>query len=138
MDGSLIDADASKGSIISSSPELIKKKDAVTAYRLVLEKGGTSFPVRDTVDRRLLNDVKNRTGKIIKSQEEVGGWPTLNTVPAPTDTDGDGMPDLWETANGFKPKDASDRNGDHDSDGYTNLEEYLNGLVAGSILDCPT
>lgn len=30
---------------------------------------------------------------------------------------------------GFNPKNASDRNGDRDKDGYTNLEEYLNSLV---------
>jgi hypothetical protein len=39
------------------------------------------------------------------------------------------MPDVWETAHGLDPANASDRNGDTDQDGYTNLEEYLNSLV---------
>jgi len=39
------------------------------------------------------------------------------------------MPDSWEKANGLNPGDPSDGNGDLDNDGYTNLEEYLNGLV---------
>lgn len=44
--------------------------------------------------------------------------------PADFDTDRDGMPDVWERANGFDP-DTPDDSGDADEDGYTNLEEYL-------------
>lgn len=43
-----------------------------------------------------------------------------------TDTDHDGMPDAWETARGLDPN-VADNNGDDDGDGYTNLEEFLNG-----------
>jgi hypothetical protein len=39
------------------------------------------------------------------------------------------MADAWEVANGFNANDAEDRNGDRDSDGFTNLEEYINSLV---------
>ena len=49
--------------------------------------------------------------------------------PSNFDTDRDGMPDAWETANGLNPSNAADRNADADGDGYTNLEEYLNSLV---------
>ena len=56
-------------------------------------------------------------------------WPTLNSTTAPADTDGDGMPDTWETSNGLNPNDASDGN-TAGSDGYTNLENYLNSIVA--------
>ncbi len=47
---------------------------------------------------------------------------------APTDTDGDGMPDEWEIKNGLNSSDASDRN-KVGADGYTMLEKYLNELV---------
>ena len=85
---------------------------------------------RDAVDERLIRDVKSRSGKLIDSQDEVGGWPELKTVAAPKDTDRDGMPDDWERKHGLNPRDPEDRNGDLDGDGYTNLEEYLNGLAS--------
>ncbi|MBN1787149.1 MAG: hypothetical protein JW806_01995 [Sedimentisphaerales bacterium] len=102
---------------------------AVDAYTRVINHAGTSLPARDSVDTRVVNDVINGTGQVIDTQGEVGGWPTLNSAPAPTDTDQDGMPDAWETANGLDLNDASDRN-DYDLDlAYTNLEVYLNSLI---------
>lgn len=82
------------------------------------------------VDTRLINDVINRTGRIIDHEEEVGGWPALNSTTPPTDTDRDGMPDAWEKRRDPDPNDASDGAKDRDEDGYTNVEEYINGLVA--------
>lgn len=42
------------------------------------------------------------------------------------DSDGDGMPDGWEVSHGLNPL-VKDADGDADSDGFTNLEEYLAG-----------
>jgi len=61
----------------------------------------------------------------------------LNSLPAPVDTDNDGMPDEWELARGLDPDDPTDGNGDRDHDGngdrdhdmYTNIEEYINSLA---------
>jgi len=44
----------------------------------------------------------------------------------PADTDGDGMPDEWERLFGLDPLDPSDASSDHDRDGLTALEEFLN------------
>jgi pimeloyl-ACP methyl ester carboxylesterase len=44
-----------------------------------------------------------------------------------TDTDGDGMADSWESAQGLNPDNASDAYLDPDQDGLANLDEYLNG-----------
>ena len=49
--------------------------------------------------------------------------------PANWDIDGDGMPDTWEAAHSLNPN-VADNNGDFDSDGYTNLEEYINEIAA--------
>jgi hypothetical protein len=43
------------------------------------------------------------------------------------DTDGDGMPDGWETDQGFAPNNSTDAAMDADGDGVTNLGEYLGG-----------
>lgn len=55
-------------------------------------------------------------------------WPTLKSEPAPTDTDGDGMPDEWEKAHGLNPN-AYDANGHDLSTAYDNIEVYINSLV---------
>jgi len=68
----------------------------------------------------------------IYTQDDCGGWPELNSTAAPTDTDGDGMPDSWETAHGLNPN-VADNNSLND-DGYTALEVYINSLM-GEIMD---
>lgn len=105
-----------------------RTQSAADAYKVVLERAGASKR-RDAADRRLVRGVEDRTNRLIDSQDQVGGWPTLVSEPAPADTDQDGMPDVWERRQGFDPKSPADRNGDADQDGFTNLEEYLNGLA---------
>jgi hypothetical protein len=83
----------------------------------------------------ITNEVRTGTGKIINSQDEVGGWPELKSTPAPLDTDKDGMPDDWEKAHGLNPNDPADANADPDKDGYTNLEEFLNGTDPNKFVD---
>lgn len=103
-------------------------QSAPDAYKAVLAKAGASRK-RDPIDARVVKSVVDRTGKIINSQKEVGGWFEASSTASPKDTDGDGMPDAWETAHKLNPKDASDAAKDRDGDGYTNIEEYVNGLV---------
>ncbi|MFI1744062.1 pectate lyase family protein [Thalassobellus sediminis] len=105
----------------------VKIEDATVAYQRVLNEGGAILPKRDAVDKRIVNNVKNRTGEIIKSQDDVGGWPELKTSPIPMDSDADGMPDTWEMKNKLNPKNADDRN-IIGKDGYTMLEIYLNNI----------
>jgi hypothetical protein len=100
------------------------------AVDLVLASVGASTPKRDAVDARLVAQVRDRSGRLIDSQEQVGGWPTLASTPAPADSDNDGIPDAWEAAHGLNGRDAADANADRDADGYTNIEEYLNSVVA--------
>lgn len=124
----------------------INQQTAEEAFKSVLDHVGASLPKRDAVDARIIEEA--RTGKanfegiyktkknvpdeskvtgIIDSQKDVGGWPELKSLPAPTDTDHDGMPDVWEKKNGLNPNNADDRN-KVGSNGYTMLEKYLNSL----------
>ncbi|HSV27708.1 MAG TPA: hypothetical protein VLH60_07430 [Sedimentisphaerales bacterium] len=113
----------------------VTTQTAAEAARLVIARAGASLPVRDAVDARIINDFKNRTGRIIDSQSEVGGWPVYDAGQAPLETDGDGMPDEWELKYGFGPNDSSDGPIDSDGDGYTNLEEYLNNTNPREKID---
>lgn len=109
------------------------------AYELVLANAGAVLPKRDSVDSRIIREVRSGTATyggvwgagsgIIDSQTQVGGWPVLHSAPAPADSDHDGMPDAWEVESGLNPSDPADRNDDRNDDGYTNLEEYLNSLT---------
>ena len=139
--GNLADTALSKVTTPFSLPALGSETSATIAYVNVLNGAGASFPKRDTLDERIINDVKNRTGKLIDVQGgyehgtsytvSQAAWPQLNSTDAPTDTDHDGMPDTWELSNGLNPNSASDRN-NRNSDGYTMLEVYLNSLVAAT------
>jgi len=100
--------------------------DAQTAYERVLAQAGATLPARDSVDVRVVATVREGTGHIIDDEDEVGGWPVLASTRPLQDADQDGMPDQWERRHGLSSSDAEDRNADHDQDGYTNLEEYLN------------
>ncbi|MEZ6071265.1 MAG: hypothetical protein R3C10_13580 [Pirellulales bacterium] len=101
------------------------------AYYSVLRGSGATFPVRDEVDQRVIAGVLDQSGRIIREAADVGGLPTFPFVMRPLDfdTDGDGMPGYWEMEHGLDPDDPDDRN-DIGKGGYTNLEIYLNSLVA--------
>ena len=111
------------------------------AYESVVAKAGATLPVRDAVDRRVTEMV--RTGKvgngngIINDPKEVGGYPEYSFSPdqVPVDTDHDGMPDGWEKKYELNPEDASDGSVDSDGDGYTNVEECLNGTNPREKID---
>lgn len=81
------------------------------AYDFVLNNAGARPADRDPVDVRTVDDVRNGTGRIIDSQDDVGGWPGL-------------------AENYRKLTLPSDLNGDDDGNGYTNLEEWLHTLAA--------
>lgn len=117
----------------------VEQQSAKQAYELVLAKAGAILPRRDSVDKRIINMV--RTGKptyengIIDIPSDVGGWPEYNSVPAPTDSDHDGMPDAWEWKYSLKWNNWTDGAEDTDLDGYTNVEEWFNGTDPTVFVD---
>lgn len=104
----------------------VQTDTAQHAYEVVLESAGATLPRRDPVDARVVDQVRQGTGKIINSQREVGGWPEYRSAAPPPDGDRDGMPDAWEDTHRLQVS-VADHNSDEDGDGYLNLEEYLNG-----------
>ena len=123
---------------------------AQKAYEKVLAYCGASM-YRDDVDARYMDEAKNGTTTYIGSATKTGDGKTVThrkgiidfvkdqgtyslastSHPAGYDTDNDGMPDAWETANGLNPNDASDANSyTLDSNGfYTNVEVFANALI---------
>lgn len=67
------------------------------------------------------------TKGFITDPAQVGGYPKYEGRPY-EDSDHDGMPDSWETAHGLNPHDAADASADRNGDGYTNIEDFINGL----------
>jgi hypothetical protein len=115
----------------------LPEENAATAYEEVLKYAGAILPKRDATDTRVINETK--TGKatgigvfgkagIIDSPVAVGGWGEFKNGTAAADTDGDGIPDEWETKNGLNTDDENDRN-KIGPDGFTMLERYLNELT---------
>lgn len=105
----------------------VTTQDPKAAYELILAGAGATLPKRDAIDARIIQDVKNRTGKIINSQKDVGGYLTYNSKKSLSDVDNDGIPDEWEKHHGLNPTDPAD-GARIAPTGYSNLEEYLNSL----------
>jgi hypothetical protein len=123
------------------------------AYEFVLKNVGATLPIRDKVDERIVRTVKTGVPEYAKGLEkkefyqfehrrlpmdsykkgiitdisQVGGYPEYKGKPY-VDTDKDGMPDAWEKKYGLNPNDPSDAQGDLNGDGYTNIEDYINGV----------
>lgn len=143
--GSLADTTQAKAlQPFAIGPDVLPTQAAPAAYAAVLAGAGCTLPTRDPIDQRIVQEVQNGTGTIIDVQ---GGYPhgtpystsqvawqvlSCNTT-APLDTDHDGMPDAYETAHGLNPTDPADR-ATLAPNGYPNLENYLNSLVASTVL----
>lgn len=139
--------------------EAVTTHAAEEAFRQVLAYAGASLH-RDAIDAVIVSDALHGettyTGKdckrgIINSQDDLrpsdagddwSAWPELKSETASADTDGDGMPDDWETAHGLDPANPDDGSAlvktsgfigvpeDGEAPQYTNLEVYMNSLVS--------
>jgi pectate lyase len=134
VEGRLAGWEAFRGEIVQhaepfaiESRNEVRGEPALDAFVAVLERGGATLPGRDSVDRRIVGDVRAGTGRIINFQAEVGGWSGYPVTTAPLDSDADGIPDAWENKMGSDPRDPSDASQEGRS-GYSRLEEYLHAL----------
>jgi hypothetical protein len=137
---------------------LLQIQPADKAFEFVLANAGATLPRRDAVDDRVTRTVRtgkvsanagpniqdelSHAGYskeavaelirlidwgIITNPSQVGSYPEYKGKPY-KDSDGDGMPDDWEKKNGLNPQDAYDASSDLNGDGYTNIEDFINGL----------
>jgi hypothetical protein len=105
---------ASSGPFVDSPPVPLDGLTIMPADQLatqIPDMAGARPADRDAVDLRIIDDFRNRRGKIIDSPSEVGGFPTL-------------------AVNKRVFRDPPNPNGDDDNDGYTNLEEVLFAFAA--------
>jgi pectate lyase len=127
----------------SSETTLVAPLSAASAARVAMSLAGT-LP-RDPVDALIISQVmtlgKGATGSgantvgpdgaLYTSQAETGldnnGYGSIAGGTRPTDTDNDGMPDVWENATGSNP--SSNDAMTKAADGYTLIEHYVNWLA---------
>ncbi len=137
--------------VIVTSPApapAVSSTTAMDAYNSIVADGGVGnsrglncdgswYNRRDSIDVRVINEVKTGTGKIIDDPSQVGGWIIPAAGTPCVDNDHDGMPDTWEQLYGFNPN-IPEGSADKDGDGYTNIEEYINGTNPGGPILIPS
>ncbi|AEV97712.1 hypothetical protein A4D02_16280 [Niastella koreensis] len=107
----------------------VTTESAEAAFKTVMNQAGASLH-RDAIDQRLIGYLNSlgAAGKIFKTEVDAGGQGEMVEAKGESDSDGDGIPDKWETANQLNSKDPKDAM-QVKSNGYTPLEEYVNQLV---------
>jgi hypothetical protein len=122
---------------------VVTTHSAEKAYEKIIDFCGASLK-RDSVDLRIIHDVSSgmatykdggngSTNGLIDTQSAVGGWPVLQTLDAPADSDEDGMPDDWEKANNLNAESGGDAQLKSVDGVYPNVEVYLNSLVKNIV-----
>jgi hypothetical protein len=136
-------------------------QSAQAAYRTVIAGAGDTLPVRDAVDKRIIQEVK--TGKtwgmglhlranvkpmnglvkndvgvagngIITDINQVGGYPEYTGQPA-KDIGPDGIPLWWKKEYGLNTNDPHLASENLKGDGYTIMDKYLDGLSPDKKID---
>jgi hypothetical protein len=111
----------------------VSAMSAQDALNYVAANAGAS-KWRDEADTYVINELLSygKKGATISDETSLGLTNTVGNIASgttPTDTDKDGMPDTWETQRSLNSNNSSDAILDRNNDGYTNIEEYINGLV---------
>lgn len=138
---------------ITTSEIPITSTNAIQAYNDVLEPGGAGNSKmvncagnwanrRDSIDSRVIEETKSGSafrgslGSVIDDESEVGGWVTIEKGSACSDTDNDGMPDDFESSIGSN-RYVADAAEDINADGYSNIEDYINGTASNASSTSP-
>ena len=111
-------------------PVIANMMTAEAALQWIIDSVGPSLPVRDEVDQYLIDELKSfgtlgsTDGITDEKALPHGGTGVLYPGNKTQDTDGDGIPDEWETANGLNPNNAADAAAIA-ANGYANIENYV-------------
>ena len=123
---------ASRGTRMTPQPQNpIPVTSFAQAYTDVVTNEDVGAQPLDSVDQRLVDAPDNGdswSSVNIPSPHGSGSFPTLTTGTVPTDTDNDGVPDSYETSPLGSNPNVSDSQLDHNSDGYTNLEDWVHSI----------
>ncbi len=128
------------GEYVPSDYMLTDIETAEEALATVIAKAGTVN--RDVTEQRIAAEVEkgiaiysgSKCGHqgVIDIETDAEGFTAYTTnYTVPKDTDGDGMPDAWESANGLNAA-VADQN-TLNADGYTALEVYLNSIMGETM-----
>ena len=136
------DFEAAKADVVQkpfANPDVPVHVDpAKKVVDLVAQQAGDTL-CRDAVDTRLINQLLSfgAGGKLIDDETQVGGHPPTIDAKAPVDSDGDGIPDAWETAHHLDPRNPADAQKIDPKSGLSYLEIYLNELASQPPRACP-
>ncbi len=117
-------------------PVINQSTTAEEAYQWIVKNVGATLPTRDAVDTYMIDELTSlgNKGTLINGEADLGltnGVGYVFDAPKTLDTDNDGIPDTWEEANGLNKNDVNDAT-IIGTDGYMNIERYLNGITSGS------
>ncbi|MBO9618732.1 MAG: hypothetical protein J7539_06800 [Niabella sp.] len=108
---------------------------AADAFKYVAKEAGAAYPHRDDVDKLLIEELRSAglQGRYVYTESDLplanGGLGDFPFADPHKDSDGDGIPDVWERKLGLNPeaKDALLRSTADPR--YLNIEVYLNTLA---------
>lgn len=123
--------------VVTTTPEkhpvIDGETTAVDAYHWIVDKAGASLPVRDEVDNYMIDELLSlgTKGALLSGESELGLVNGIGNIFGGNrllDTDNDGMPDVWEDANGLDKNNPDDAVMMADN-GYLNIENYINSIT---------
>ena len=111
--------------MIQTTERVLERLPGEVGSFRTLRDDGTVSEHRDALDEQLLEEFRAGTSTMHGRPDTDFVYPAIEDAAPYMDSDGDGMPDVWERARGHDPA-VADGALDSDGDGYTNLEEFLN------------
>lgn len=105
---------------------------AVNVFSTISPHIGASYPHRDSVDQRAIDNYTTGNDVIIDTPAQVGGYPVLASGTPITSTLNDGIPDAWRAANMSGEAATAIA-----PSGYAWIEEYAESALGTPIINIP-